>query len=246
MCRIESRIDLYREHARSFYFQVVLGHYPCPRCGGALTLIAPSRCRCACGVELDPTLEFQRSTCCDAKLRRARTHYVCSACNRIAPSRFLFDERIFDSAYFAASMRESRERKQKQIEVFRRMIEESRSEDWQPEDTNIFKALSDLGNALDACIHTPIGGPDILETYDDFSIPVYRRTIVWAMGGDCIRFEALPALSDNTRLDRVRRFMTLLFMEQDREIILRQQADGILVTPYETDQQGQGLPEQIA
>ena len=96
------------------------------------------------------------------------------------------------------------------------MIEEARSEVWQPEDAGIFGALPGLGNALDGCLHAPAADADIRETYDDFSIPAYRRTIVSAMGGDCIRFEALPALSDNARLDQVRRFMTLLFMEQDR------------------------------
>jgi len=115
------------------------------------------------------------------------------------------------------------------------MLAASRSDEWHPDGTSVCDVISGLSAALDECIHTQQAGMDAFQTYDEFNIPAYRHAIVSAMNRCCVRFDALPVLGNNVRLDVVRRFMTLLFMEQDREITLCQQADGILVIPYEAD-----------
>ena len=52
-------------------------------------------------IRIDLTATFQRSTCCQATLETRRQHYACSCCGQTS-SRFLFDERAFDSQYFVS------------------------------------------------------------------------------------------------------------------------------------------------
>ena len=95
--RVLARLEAFREQARAFYYAVLLSGLACPACGGRLRMIADSRCACDAGHELDPTVAFQRSECCNAPVARRVLHYECSTCRRTVPSRFLFDERLFDA-----------------------------------------------------------------------------------------------------------------------------------------------------
>ena len=108
---VSKRVAAFKEKARRFFHCVALSAHSCPVCGGPLTMTGPSACRCSCGRAFDPTIEFQKSNCCGARLKRRQLHYACSVCGAVAPSRFLFDERLFDAEYFAERMRESRQRK---------------------------------------------------------------------------------------------------------------------------------------
>ena len=129
LARVEKKIELFKAEARDFYLKVMLSVHACEQCGGGLEMIGRSLCVCrACAARVDPTTEFQRSLCCAAVLVRKRSHYACSGCGRIAPSRFLFNERLFDEDYFREMMRSSRERARRKKEAVRRAVLENRSQ----------------------------------------------------------------------------------------------------------------------
>ncbi len=230
---VHERVAVYKDHARQFYFETLLSEHPCPSCGGRLSATGPSECTCSCGVKLDPTVEFQRSPCCTVKLRRAKTHYVCTDSGTTVPSRFLFDEMLFDASYFSEHMKQSRERKRKRREELKRLLASTHSGEWHMDDTSAFGALPGLSAALDEYIRAQEASVDTFETISDFKLEVYRHTIISAMDGCTVRFEALPALCKDRRLDKARCFMTLLFMENAREGWLEERPDSIMVRPYE-------------
>src|SRR5210317_431219 len=71
---VHDRIAQLKQKKKRFYFQVLLSQYNCPKCGGALTMTGLNKCSCSCGNLFDPTLIFQKSTCCSAQLVRRTFH----------------------------------------------------------------------------------------------------------------------------------------------------------------------------
>ncbi|NQT94226.1 MAG: hypothetical protein HQ559_15810 [Lentisphaerae bacterium] len=130
-------------------------------------------------------------------------------------------------------MKQSRERKRKKLEELKRLLIGSRSDTWMMDDFSALEALPGLASALDECVHAQGPSVDAFETRDEFRMEAYRHTIISAMNDCSVRFDLLPALCENVRLDKARRFLTLLFMEQDREVQLHERPGGILVTPNE-------------
>ena len=90
----------YKAAARDYYYDVMLGNHLCPLCGEKLRMLEAGMAKCPSGHELDPTAAFQKSGCCGAKLVRRSLHYACASCGKTVPSRFSFDERVFDKVYF--------------------------------------------------------------------------------------------------------------------------------------------------
>ena len=72
---------------------------------------------------------------------------------------------------------------------------------------------------------------------EEFHMAEYRRLIL-DYAGCLIRFSTIRPLCENPRMDRVRRFITLLFMEQAREVCLAQLDNDVQVEVYETHDQG--------
>ena len=235
--RVSTRLARFKALVRDFYYAVLLSNHPCRECGGKLRMGGPSQCRCGCGVELDPTVEFQRSECCGAALARRTLHYVCSSCQRIVPSKYLFDERLFDRAYFAERMRESRERKRNRLEEIRKILANSRSGALQIGDVPDPDAIPGLTADLDRFVGSrPQVALSAFLGDKELDMAEYRRLIL-ENAGCLIRFSAMRSLCDNVRLDRVRRFITLLFMEQAGEVSLGQLDNDIQVQVYETHDQ---------
>lgn len=226
------RIALYRSEARTFYHEVVLGQFACPDCDGSLVVTAPSRAQCMeCGHALDPTLEFQRSPCCGVPLQWARQHYVCSSCRTVVPSRFLFDEKLFDSTYFRERMAESRERHRKELEELERQMAREQSGILQMTEMPGDEVMAELFTELDSFVGMPEASFAVFREVDAYSFDAYRDSLRRALARCMRRFDALPVLDTNLRTDRARRFMTLVYMEHDREVELHQRADDILVIP---------------
>jgi hypothetical protein len=232
---IQERVAAYKRHAREFYFEILLSRHPCPDCGRRMKITGPSVCRCPCGLELDPTVAFQKSACCDAGLAKKRCHYACSICGQTVPSVFLFDERIFDGEYMQMKMRESRERKRRKLAEMKRLLANSRSGAWRMDESPAAAAIFSLSDDLDECIHINKADVDAFAPSEEFNMESYRDTILSRMDGRVVRFKAFPALCDNLRLDRVRRFATLVFMEHTQEVWLEQRGDEISVMPYGAD-----------
>lgn len=240
MQHVEARINDYRLRARHFYYRVVLSRHDCPRCGGRLVSTGPSRACCVrCAGEIDPTVHFQRSGCCDARLAFKRTRYACAHCGQIIRSEFLFDEHLIDPEYFREKMSEWRERKRRQRDELRLFLAVSRSKDLDLAEIPDGGSLRGLLETLDEFV----GGEqthDVRPLHDEaaYRLEDYRKLILSRLADAVFRFDAFPTIIENRRLDRVRRFTTLIFMEQFREIRLEQRGEDIWVMPYEADLEG--------
>jgi len=229
--RVLGRVDAFKGHAKAFYFEVVLSVHPCPKCHGRLNMTGISECQCSdCGYTFDPTTQFQQSPCCGSNLLRKTYHYACSRCNRTVPSRFVFDEKIFDSTYFREMMIESRNRKKRKRVEMRRLLAESRSDVLAfseiPDLESISGMLDDLNGFIQHADHTPKHNFDI---ENNFSMDDYRDHILSVLTWNSMLFSNIAPLTDDCRIDRVRRFITLVFMQNDQEVELTQDAHDIRV-----------------
>jgi hypothetical protein len=234
MERVGWRIARFKELVRSFYFEVLLSVHACPRCGGALVMVRTSKARCsACSLELDPTAAFQQSSCCNAPLKLQRTHYACTVCGSVVPSRFLFEERVLDADYFRQAMRMSRDRARERRERVRLMLLGTRSGALSimalpglDEVPGLIDALTGFVQGMQAARPADFAGSDA------FDMAAYRRVILDALCGCSVLFDAIPRVGQDARKDRVRRFVTLLYMEHDHEITMSQYGEKIVVEKY--------------
>ena len=118
----------FASRARRFFYAVMLSCHRCPKCGGSLQMEQEGRCRCRqCNHEFDPTVTFQLCPACGGQTRLRVRHYECTTCRAEILSRFLFDGRIFDGAYFRQKMAEHRQRKRELRERVRQMLVGTRS-----------------------------------------------------------------------------------------------------------------------
>ena len=221
----------YKERVRKFYFEVVLSSFSCPACGGQLHMTGNSECACSCGNFFDPTLAFQKSACCGAGLIRKTFHYACSKCRKSIPSRFIFDERVFDKAYFREMMRESRDRKKKKREEIRQLLAESRSESFylteEPDLDSIPGLIEDLNEFIQNA--SDESNLDSFDVDQPFDMGNYREHILSMLSWDSMLFSDIVPIIEDNRKDRVRRFITLIFMEHEREVELIQLGDDLSV-----------------
>jgi hypothetical protein len=218
------RISNFKERARSFYFDVILSPYRCPSCQGRLFMTGQSQCSCSCGNHFDPTLAFEKSPCCEAQVTKRTFHYACTKCNRVVPSRFLFDERVFDREYFKEMMKKSRKKAKEKREEIRRLLAESRSSDLylmeEPDLDSIPGLVNDLDDYISAGRAKQVNAA--LEAVSRFSMVDYRSHILSILGWGSVSFKDIQPLMNESRQDRVWRFITLVFMHHDGEVDLKQ------------------------
>jgi hypothetical protein len=149
-------------------------------------------------------------------------------CGDVVPSIFLFDEVIFDSEYFREKMRLSREQRRREQAKTRAILRAERSGILSIFDEVDLNALPGLLTDLDDLI----GARSIEERSQDWernlSIEDYRRHIVNLLDAEIV-FSSISPLFPEERRDKVYRFISLIFMEQDREVSLSQYGEDILV-----------------
>ena len=227
------RVNKFKERAREYYFEVILSPHRCSECDGHLKMTGQSECACSCGNTLDPTLAFQKSTCCGARLIRKTFHYACSVCNSTVSSRFLFDERVFDKEYFREMMQESRRRKEKKREEISRLLAETRSDTLSLIEDPHLESIPGLIMDLDDFIHK--GRDEMAQLAFDmdmksgFNLNDYRDHILSILSWDSILFSNITPFIDDDRRDRIGRFITLIFMQNDCEVDLTQNGNDIRV-----------------
>ena len=193
-------------------------------------MTGPSQCSCCCEASLDPTITFQRSPCCGANLGRRVLHYACRKCGKTVASRFLFDERLFDQAYFREMMRESRARDRQKKEEVCRLLAESRSGALVLLDEPAPTVLPGLFHDLDAFLQlNQAAAAEALITGPVFNLDRYRNHVRSVLGRVAMLFSDIAPLNDNHRIDRAWRFITLIFMAHDREVQLTQYGTDLLV-----------------
>ena len=175
-----------------------------------------------------------------AKLALRIRRYHCRQCGTDVPSRFLFDGLVWDREYYCQKMAESRQRRQELRERVREMLAASRSRDLvlTPADLAVVPGLIDALNSL-------IGGLEPLTLWlprDGIDLLRYESHLQAHIGPIAVRFDDLPPLSENSRQDRIWRFIAILFLANAGAIELWQEGQTIWVMKHETDREGQGIP----
>ena len=228
---VQAQIVGLKEKAKKFYFQVLLSLFKCPKCDGEMEMTGVSQCSCKNGHTLDPTLVFQKSSCCSARLVRKTFHYVCFRCKRINPSRFLFDERIFDQAYFSQMMKKHRDRIQKRKEMIIKQMQEAKSDELTILDEPYLESLPGLLEDLDQFVKAGKPEPEDsgFEVDRGFTMTDYRSHILSALDCGSRFFSSISNLGFDTREDRAFRFVTLIFMQHDSEVEITQYDGDLLI-----------------
>jgi hypothetical protein len=238
--RLMARAGRYADRARQFFYQVVLSEYRCLSCQGTLEMIKEGSCRCrTCRRTYDPTVAFQRCTQCGGRPELMVRRYRCSECGAPIASRFLFDGAVFDTGYFREKMAESRKRKKEQRQRVKQMLAESRSMPLgqQPIEFGAVPGLVDALNGLTG------GLPEATIDLDrvKFDLQRYRRHILSQLDDPPVDFEDITPLGSDRRIDRIWRFIAIIFMAHAGEISIRQQGQTILID-HETHRERQGIP----
>jgi chromatin segregation and condensation protein Rec8/ScpA/Scc1 (kleisin family) len=163
-------------------------------------------------------------------------------CGQVVASKFLFDERLFDTEYFRTKMAESRENARIRREEIKNLLAASRSQPLIFENSQELDSVPGLVMALDEFI----GSTEIHHVSDyappvEFRIEEYREAILTALADYSLRFTAFSPLSGDLRKDRIWRFITLIHLEHNGEVELIQEGNDILVRRHEADREGQAV-----
>ncbi len=237
---LSERVGRWADRVRDFFYAVVLCGHACPDCAGPVVMVREGLSRCErCGKDFDPTVLFQRCAACGGQPVLSIRRYHCRHCGADVPSRFLFDGLVWDRDYYGRKMTESRQRRQELRERVREMLAASRSRDLVPgpADLAAFPGLIDALNGL-------IGGLEPMPLWlprDGFDLVRYEGHLQAHIGPIAIRFDDLPPLSEDSRQDRIWRFVAILFLAQAGGIELWQEGSRIMVMKRETDREGQGV-----
>lgn len=242
---VASAVSLLREHARTFYYEVLLSGRVCLKCGSAVVILRDGQCRCrACDVVFDPTIAFQRCLRCGGTPRIRIRRYECISCGEEIVSSFLFDGLVFDADYFRQKVAEHRQRESERREHVRLLLADSRSpvlEDLEIDEM----AAGDLFAAVDAALSIRSGEPP-WEPREAFDLKRYEMHIKVFLGTIERPFERIPPLSDDALLDRVWRFIAIVFLAHAGGVRLRQAGATIWVIPHEADGKRQGISGDVA
>ena len=231
----------YKASARDYYFGVLLSNLSCPVCGEKLKMTKGGQACCTRGHHLDPTTTFQKSGCCGAKLVRRSLHYACACCGKTVPSRFLFDERVFDRAYFRQRMADSRAKKRQRREMMRLARRGERSRTLTLTEDPRVDLLPGFAEALAGFIGFEAGAWDegfCLDAQGCPGLGAYRRHILdHVLRYRQVTFSKIDPLTDEPKRDRATRFVALIFLLHDGEVEVTQYGSDIEIElPYdETD-----------
>jgi len=232
--RLTDAVAAYAHRVRRFYYAVVLSAHACPKCGGGLNMIAEGRCRClACAHAFDPTVAFQQCSDCGGTPEIEIRRYRCSQCGADVVSRFLFDGLVFDAQYFRQKMAEHRERKSDQRTRLQSRLIESRSLplDTGPADLDAVPGLAEALNSLIAGAQ-----PGVLRLdCEGFDLSRYENHVQAHLEPFSIPFDEIQPLGDDARLDRIWRFIAIIFMAHAGLIEIQQESQAIMVIRRETD-----------
>jgi hypothetical protein len=128
-------------------------------------------------------------------------------------------------------MQESRKRAKSKKEEIKRLLAESRSGELSFMEYPDLSSVPGLINDLNAFVK---GDPGqvchfLMPPNNHFNMDDYRKHILSALGWDRLLFSSMNPLIEDMRLDKIYRFVTLIFMENDREIELTQHGQDLLV-----------------
>jgi hypothetical protein len=236
--RLERCVARFRTHAKAFFQAVVLCAHLCPVCAASLFMVAAGKCQChACGKNFDPTIAFQRCGICGGAPIVNGRHYACASCAATITSRFLFDESPFDAEYFRQKMAESRERKAQQDSRAHRGGVPNRSPA-----INLPVADGDSLSSLLASLSTmSINDPPHqipITPQQAFDLRRYERHVEAHLATIPVALGDLPGLIEDVRLDKIWRFVAIIFLVHERRASAWQEGPTIWVTKGEAIAEG--------
>jgi len=159
----------------------------------------------------------------------------------------LLEQERFNVEYFRQRMVEARRHRRE--ERSRRIAEmlANRSGDILIDRPIELDAVPGLTEALNGLVSLPVPA-EVLRAFmgrSDFDLDGYQRHVIAHLGLFRIDFEAIPALIEDQRKDRIFRFIAVIFLAHARRIDVWQDADHILMRKHETYEQGPGFPGRI-
>ncbi|MBK8269888.1 MAG: hypothetical protein IPK83_16990 [Planctomycetes bacterium] len=169
--------------------------------------------------------------------------YVCGGCGGEIRSQFLFDGLVFDAEYFRQKMAEHRERKAELRERVQAMLAGTRSGAVEVgsliggDHAGLFAAL-DVMTLESFAVFAP-------QLRDRFDLSRYQTHIQAHLQTIPINLNQIPPLSENTRLDRIWRFIAVIFLAHAGHARVWQEGDTILLTLNETDRERQAVPGDL-
>ena len=228
-------VEAFVGHARDFYYEVMLSGSACPRCEGELRMLRESHCRCvSCGSAFDPTVAFQRCPGCEGRVRLRMCRYRCVCCGADVRSRFVFDARVYDAEYFRERMAQSRQRKLEQCVQAREVVIDTRSAELPPVSARLDE-VPGLIEALNGLVADPMLASLLPLAAKGFDLKRYEAHMQAHLGYAETAFDDIPPLENNRRMDRIWRFITIIFMAHAGAIELRQDGADITVIRCGTD-----------
>jgi hypothetical protein len=126
-------------------------------------------------------------------------------------------------------MRESRARAKRKREEVKRLLAGSRSGPLSFMEAPCLESIPGLSDALNAFIETEVVGGCAYVPKSGFRMGDYQKHILSILGMGSRLFSDIAPLMDDCRRDKIWRFITLIFMAQDREVELTQYGKDILV-----------------
>jgi len=128
-------------------------------------------------------------------------------------------------------MREYRNRQKNKKETIRQLLAESRSDVLPLTEDPDLEAIPGLIQNLNDFIQTESYEMDSIafNAKPEFSMDEYRDHINSILSWDCMLFSNVDPLIDDFRNDKIWRFITLVFMQNDREVDLTQHGNDVLI-----------------
>jgi hypothetical protein len=126
-------------------------------------------------------------------------------------------------------MRDCRERKERKREEIRRLLAESRSGALPFLEEPDLDSIPGLMIDLDNFIQSEQVQRMYMDTGNIFNMENYRAHILKRLGWSPIHFTEITPIEDDHRRDKAWRFITLVFMDNDREIEIQQIENDLLI-----------------
>ena len=255
--QLEQAVADLRNHAKRFYYEVMLLGHRCPACRSEMVMMKEGLCGCTrCPHQCDPTLTFQRCLACGGTPHLKVSRYRCSDCDGDIPSRFLFDGIVYDRDYFRIKMAESRMRSQEQqaerheVSVMH-TVPRSNATIPPPIDLESVPGLTEALDGLSASARAE--ATMWLELARDmgangFDLSRYETHLQAHIGPIEVCFDDIPALNaDRPRLDRIWRFIAMIFLAHGGYLAMYQEDQEIWVkSKNETHREGPTIPRHAA
>ena len=124
-------------------------------------------------------------------------------------------------------MQEARDRERRKKEELKAILSGSKSDTLMLLEEPVLEGIPGLTEALDCFIGTQIIVN--LSLTSGFRMNDYRNHILSLLGIGSRLFSDMPALLEDVKKDKIWRFVTLIFMQHEKEVQLTQYGSDILV-----------------